>query len=113
MTASTPDPQQSAENTPPASESEGGRYADDNRMVTVRMPVRRAPRIGRFIAAGIVVGMLVGVVVGLLPAAPPAEGVNPDVAYDPTGVVAFWAALFGVFGGLAGAAVAVIIDRRS
>lgn len=86
------------------------RFADDDRMVTVRMPVRRAPRISRFVLAGAVVGMLIGLVVGLLPSSP-AEGVGGS--YDPLVLVAFWVALSGVFGGLAGAAVAVVIDKRS
>lgn len=86
------------------------RSAGDDQMVDLRLRVRRAPRFGRFILAGFVLGMIVG---GLFDLLGPAGSLSGAVAYSDASGTAFLAAVCGLVGGVAGAIVAVLLDRRS
>lgn len=66
--------------------------------------VRRAPKFPAFIASGGLIGLIVGVLLGL-------RGGTGD--YSVTATVALFALIFLGIGILAGAAVAVVLDRRS
>ena len=66
---------------------------------------RRAPRYGSFVASGALLGIVLGVIVSL---SQPATG-----QFSQNSVVGYVAAIFGLIGALAGAALAVLLDRRA
>ncbi|EYR64315.1 hypothetical protein N866_12555 [Actinotalea ferrariae CF5-4] len=70
--------------------------------------LRRAPRYRGFALAGVVVGVLVAVVAVAL-SGPAREG----APLDTVSVLLLLAVVLGTFGALLGAAVAVVVDRRS
>ncbi len=80
---------------PPADRPRGPRYGRP----------RRAPRYGSFVVTGAVVGIVLAVVVSL---SQPATG-----QFSQNSVVGYVAAIFGLVGALAGAALAVLLDRRA
>ncbi|MFN8075767.1 MAG: hypothetical protein U0Q15_10145 [Kineosporiaceae bacterium] len=66
---------------------------------------RRAPRYRPFVITGFVVGAVVGAVLAL---------VGPELPKYSTGTqVGYLAMFFGLLGGIVGAAVAVVVERRS
>lgn len=78
--------------------------------------VRRAPRYGPFILTGAVVGLVAAIVVILLARDPhpPVTGVAPGLApeYSLGQLVAYVGAFGVVLGGLVGAVVALVVERR-
>lgn len=79
--------------------------------------VRRAPKIGAFITAGVLLGALIGLVLALV-AGPGSDLVADGTAFisilDGQGGARLVCAVAGaVLGGLAGAGAAVAADRRS
>jgi hypothetical protein len=80
--------------------------------------VRRAPRLGSFIVAGVLAGLILGTVLTLL--AVRGSGLSPEgsggvlpMLGGYNGVVLVTSLALGLVGGLAGAALAVRADRRS
>jgi hypothetical protein len=72
----------------------------------VEVRLRRAPRYGPFIATGVVVGVLLGVVVALVGGSARADGLSAG------SLVRYFAAIFGLLGAVAGAAAALLVERR-
>lgn len=72
--------------------------------VVDRRTVRHAPRYGRFILVGVVLGAVVSLLLALLSS--PSQFARSDL---------FWILFLalGLFGGIAGAVAAVVLDRRS
>jgi hypothetical protein len=66
---------------------------------------RRAPRYGSFVVSGALVGIVLGVVLSL---SQPATG-----QFSQNSVVGYVAAILGLLGALAGATLAVLLDRRA
>ena len=65
---------------------------------------RRAPRYGSFLVTGAVLGLVLGVILSF---SRPSTG-----QFSQNSVVGYVAAILGLIGGLVGAAVAVLLDRR-
>jgi hypothetical protein len=96
---------------------EGGGVPDEGELRRVARPatVRRAPKFGAFIGAGVLVGVVLGLVLALL-----TRGNGPD---NGTAFISFLGGdgtvrlesvlAFGVLGCLVGAAFAIGADRRS
>ncbi|MYM18832.1 hypothetical protein GSY69_02255 [Brevibacterium sp. 5221] len=74
---------------------------------TVDVSVRRSPRYGVFIGAGIVAGFAVGMVLWLIPA----DTSSLTTQFSPAAIVGLLMALCAAVGGFAGAVVALIVDR--
>ena len=72
----------------------------------VEVRLRRAPRYGPFIATGIVVGVVLGVVVALVGGSGGADGLSTG------SLVRYFAAILGLLGAVAGAAAALLVERR-
>jgi hypothetical protein len=66
--------------------------------------VRRAPRYGSFVVTGAAVGVVIALVLSL---SRPATG-----QFSQNSVIGYVAATLGLLGALAGAGVAVLLDRR-
>lgn len=71
----------------------------------VQVTMRRAPRFGPFTITGAVVGALIGVVVAIL-----APGGASDT--DARTILQYFGAIGLLLGGVAGAGLAVLADRR-
>lgn len=86
-------------------------------IVDLRLKVRRAPNFPRFIIAGFVVGVLLGGLIDLLGPSLWGAGTSTmqqaGIDYGSLSDLMFLAAVCGLLGGVAGAAVAVLLDRRS
>ncbi|HZI97197.1 MAG TPA: hypothetical protein VFD41_06685 [Actinomycetales bacterium] len=78
---------------------------DDELTQAPRGRARRAPRYGPFVASGALVGFVVAAVLAV---------VLPPVADHGTGaVLGYLGLVLALVGGLVGAAVAVVLDRRA
>jgi hypothetical protein len=66
--------------------------------------MRRAPRYGSFVVTGAVIGVVLGLVLSL---SRPSTG-----QFSQNSVIGYVAAILGLTGALAGAAVAVMFERR-
>ncbi|WP_454049936.1 histidine kinase [Cellulomonas sp. Marseille-Q8402] len=92
---------------------------DEAELARVAEPaqVRRAPKIGAFIVAGVLVGALLGLLAALLVAGSSsleADGTAFISVLEGQGSARFISALAGaVVGGFAGAGLALLADRRS
>ena len=72
----------------------------------LRLKVRRAPVIPRFLLAGLVIGVIAGAAIDVL-------GPGSAAGYSPVRGEAYRGTLSGLLGELAGGDVAVVLDRRS
>lgn len=73
--------------------------------------VVRRPKYAVFIALGVLVGLLAAGMFTLL-APPPDPTLPPERLYSDQQVLGYTSALLGPIGGLLGAGVAVLLDRR-
>ncbi|MEN1975034.1 MULTISPECIES: histidine kinase [unclassified Cellulomonas] len=103
----------------PAAEPEPAGPLDEAALARVAEParVRRAPKVGAFITAGVLVGALVGLVAALV-AGPSSEVVADGTAFislfEGQGGARLVSAVIGAFvGAFAGAGLAVLAERRS
>lgn len=113
---------------PAASDRSAGEPADESGPVrpteewlvahAVEGRVRRAPRLGSFVVAGVLAGLVLGTVLTLL--AIRGSGLAPDgsggvlpMLGGYNGVLLVTSAALGLVGGLAGAALGLRADRRS
>lgn len=78
---------------------------DDELSQAPRGRARRAPRYIPFVASGALAGLVVAA--ALTAVLPPAEG------HGTGAVLGYLALVLGLVGGLAGAAIAVVLDRRA
>ncbi|HZI98604.1 MAG TPA: hypothetical protein VFD41_13875 [Actinomycetales bacterium] len=78
---------------------------DDELTRARRGRVRRAPRYVPFVASGALAGLAVAAVLAVV--LPPAEG------HDTGAVLGYLGLVLALVGGLVGAAVAVLLDRRA
>lgn len=105
-----------ADQTPDAADAPASESGQEP-TVDLRLRVRRAPNFARFIIAGFVVGVLLGAVVDLLGPSLWGAGTSAmqqaGVDYSAGSATLFVAAVCGLLGGLGGAIVAVLLDRRS
>ena len=72
----------------------------------VEVRLRRAPRYGPFILTGVVVGVLLGIVVALVGGTDGSDGLSTS------SLVRYFAAILGLLGAVAGAAAALLVERR-
>lgn len=86
---------------PPAPEDPG---PGDSPLVLEVASRRRAPRYRAFIGVGIALGVLAALILTFT---------RPETEYGYTSVFGYTALVCGLVGGLAGGAVAVVLDRRS
>jgi membrane associated rhomboid family serine protease len=73
----------------------------------VEVRLRRAPRYGPFVVTGVVVGVVLGIVVALAFDDP----VQAE-QFSTSTIVRYFAAILGLVGGVVGAAVALLAERR-
>ncbi len=115
------DPQQDQPQAPTPAEPE--RHADavpseaELQRVATPATVRRAPKLSVFMTVGGLLGILIALVLVQVTASDGARGSDGAgfiSVFDGLGSVRFLVGLaLGVFGALAGGAVAVVLDRRS
>lgn len=73
----------------------------------VEVRLRRAPKYGPFILTGVVVGVVLGVVVALV-----GGGSDGPDGLSTSSLVRYFAAVLGLLGAVAGAAAALLVERR-
>jgi hypothetical protein len=94
----------SAESPETAVDDTSGRTAEQAGPGPTYGRPRRAPRYGSFVVTGALAGIVLGVVLSL---SQPATG-----QFSQNSVIGYVAAILGLVGALAGAALAVLLDRR-
>ena len=86
------------------SQSDAARPDRPDGAVEVRL--RRAPKYLPFILTGVVVGVVLGVVIALVGGSGGTDGLSTG------SLVRYFAAILGLLGAVAGAATALLVERR-